>query len=234
MIREVDLVSYLPPFLQEYKEQNNALTAENPEFTIVWNAADRVLYNEFISTADEYGIARYEKILGILPFAEDTLESRRARVQLRWFNSIPYTMKSLLAKLVALCGENHFTITKQFSVYQMYVDTNLELFGQVEELERSLQTMMPCNIVVISQNSIPCSAQGTVLFGGGIVQTDSFLITNDSNETHAVNGVVNFGGGIVETTKIQVTQDFNETMKISGDVNAAAGVVHVEFIEINS
>ena len=32
MIREVDLVSYLPPFVGEYKETNLALTAENPEF----------------------------------------------------------------------------------------------------------------------------------------------------------------------------------------------------------
>ncbi|MEG2434073.1 MAG: putative phage tail protein, partial [Acinetobacter sp.] len=108
MIREVDLVSYFPQFLQEYKEQNSALTAENPEFTIIWDATDRVLKNEFISTADEYGISRFEKILDILPYAEDTLESRRARVQSRWFTSIPYTIKSLLAKLVALCGENNF------------------------------------------------------------------------------------------------------------------------------
>ena len=56
MIREVDLVSYLPPFLAEYQETNLTLTAENPEFALVWKAADRVLTNEFIVTADEYGI----------------------------------------------------------------------------------------------------------------------------------------------------------------------------------
>lgn len=35
MIREVDLVSYLPPFMQTYKEPVAALEAENPEFQIV-------------------------------------------------------------------------------------------------------------------------------------------------------------------------------------------------------
>ena len=93
MTREVDLVSYLPPFLAEFKEIAVTLEAENPEFVLVWNAAERVLYNEFIETADEYGISRFEKILNILPSKEDTLESRRARVQARWFNTIPYTMK---------------------------------------------------------------------------------------------------------------------------------------------
>ena len=56
MIRDVDLVSYLPPFMQTYKEPVAALEAENPEFQIIWKATDRVLYNRFISTADEYGI----------------------------------------------------------------------------------------------------------------------------------------------------------------------------------
>ena len=58
MIREVDLVSYLPPFMQTYKEPVAALEAENPEFQIGWKATDKVLKNRFISTADEYGISR--------------------------------------------------------------------------------------------------------------------------------------------------------------------------------
>lgn len=178
MIREVDLVSYLPPFLQEYKEQNNALTAENPEFTIVWNAADRVLKNEFISTADEYGIARYEKILGILPFAEDTLESRRARVQSRWFITIPYTMKSLLAKLIALCGENHFTITKYFSEYHLDIDTNLELFNQVGELERIVERMLPCNLVVTTRNHAIFKPKNEITITAGITFAQDVFLTD--------------------------------------------------------
>ena len=89
MTKTVDLVSYLPPFMVDFKEISVTLEAENPEFVLVWNAADRVLQNEFIESADEYGISRFEKILNILPSTEDTLESRRARVQARWFNTIP-------------------------------------------------------------------------------------------------------------------------------------------------
>ena len=65
------------------------------------------------------------------------------------------------------------------------------------------------------------------------VQTDSFMVTNDSKETHAVNGAVNFGGGIVETASIKITQDFNETLKTDGAAKVASGVVMVDFIEIN-
>ena len=50
MVRQVDLVSYLPPYLQIYKEQVAALEAENPEFILIWDAVDHCLYNHFIST----------------------------------------------------------------------------------------------------------------------------------------------------------------------------------------
>lgn len=40
--REVDLLSYLPPFMAEFKEIAVTLDAENPEFVLVWKAADRV------------------------------------------------------------------------------------------------------------------------------------------------------------------------------------------------
>ena len=96
MLRDVDLVSYLPPFLQEYKEINATLTAENPEFSLIWSAKEQILYNCFIATADANGIARYEKILGIYPSPEDTLESRRSRVQVQRTNLIPYTLRSLI------------------------------------------------------------------------------------------------------------------------------------------
>ena len=67
MIREVELASYLPPFMQNCEEPVAALDAEDPEFRIVWTATDRCLRNRFISTADEYGISRFEKMLNIYP-----------------------------------------------------------------------------------------------------------------------------------------------------------------------
>lgn len=262
MIREVDLVSYLPDFMQSYIEPVSALEAENPEFDIVWKAVDRVLYNRFISTADEYGISRFEKMLGIHPTSEDTLESRRSRVQSKWFNRIPYTWKVLLQKLVILCGSSDFTLTHNFTEgYTLTILTNLELYGQVEELESIINSMIPCNVVIDSKNSIPCDAQGTVFLGGGIVFVNGFTVTNDFKATFTAEsniafggGVVNvegleisdayretmradgsavIGGGTVQTAVLQITEDFNETIAAMGDAVVASGVVAVDFIEIN-
>lgn len=259
MTREVDLVSYLPPFLAEFKEISVALEAENPEFVLVWKAAERVLQNEFIESADEYGISRFEKILNILPSTDDTLESRRARVQARWFSTIPYTMKIFIAKLVALCGDSDFTITKEYQNYRIEILTNLELFGQVEELERIIDSMIPCNMIVISVNEIPCDAAGFAFiaggvcsveyffitndeqskhtisngafFGGGTVNTEHYFITNDSKENIAVDGSV-LHGGAVNSVSVVITNDFNEQFNINGENAVGSGVVASEFIEI--
>lgn len=261
MTREVDLVSYLPPFLAEFKEIAVTLEAENPEFVLVWNAAERVLSNEFIETADEYGISRFEKILNILPSTEDTLKSRRARVQARWFNTIPYTMKSFLAKLIALCGDSDFTVTKEYQNYKVKILTNLELFGQVEELERIIDSMIPCNMIVISLNEIPCGAagfayiaggicsvenffitnderiyktiNGNAAFRGGTVEANHYFITNDSKENIAIDGMAKHGGGLMNTATVVITNDFNEQFNINGENKIGSGVVIGEIIGIN-
>lgn len=235
MIREVDLVSYLPPFMQSYKEPVAALEAENPEFSLMWSATDRCLRNRFISTADEYGISRFEKMLKIYPTADDTLESRRSRVQSKWLNTIPYTWKVLLQKLLVLCGDSDFEVTGNFKTgYTLYIDTDLELYGQVEELENIINTMIPENLVVVSKNSIPCNIKGAVLFGGGICFINEFIITNDSQETVSVQGTVNFGGRATDTAMVTISTDFNETIRADMDAKAASGVVQVDFIEIKT
>lgn len=233
MIREVDLVSYLPPFMKTYKEPVAALEAENPEFYLVWTATDKVLRNRFISTADEYGISRFEKMLGIYPSAEDTLESRRSRVQSRWFNIMPYTMRTLLSKLQVLCGDTDFTLTHNFDVgYTLTLQTNLEKYGQVEELEAMLSSMLPENIVVKSLNVIPWNVEGFLFFGGGMCAVSMFTITNDFRESSDIHGAAVVGGGTVHTDVFNVTQDFIEQYQAEGQADIGGGIVHTNIKQI--
>lgn len=205
MIREVDLVDYyLPPFMQKYKEPVAALKAEEPEFQLIWKAADRVLYNHFISTADEYGISRFEKLLGIFPSSEDTIESRRERVQSRWFKSIPYTLKTLINKLVTLCGDRDFTIKADFSEsYTMILNVSLSIFGQVDELNEVLSYMTPQNIVVKVNNTLNYEQSASIFEAGATVESKLFTITSQTEKEHELTGYVRSGS--VVTTTIQRT-----------------------------
>lgn len=183
MIREVELVSYLPEFMQSYKEPVAALDAQNPEFQIIWNAVDKTLCNQFISTADEYGISRFEKILGIYPSDVDTLESRRSRVQSKWFNKIPYTIRVLLEKLKVLCDDTDFSVTYDFDTgYSLKIVTSLVASGQLQEVKNVIEELLPCNVYVERYNLLSINSDGDIFMVGGVTQTQVVEITNQEGE----------------------------------------------------
>jgi hypothetical protein len=203
-MRDVDLVSYLPPFMADYKEIRETLKAEDPEFRLIWDASQSVLYNEFIMTADEYGISRYEKMLDLYPAKEDTLESRRAKVLIRWTASLPYTDRMFLEKLIAICGENNFVLTKQYDRYRIEVEVSLDLFGQLEELEKVVGIMIPCNMVIVIKNKLSYEVRNTAYTAGGISFAEAFYIAGDSIEyvNPQAENFIGSGSAVAECVKI--------------------------------
>lgn len=161
-----------------------------------------------------------------LQSAYDTLESRRSRVQSRWFTSLPYTWRMLIQKLIALCGENDFTITKQFDFYRIDLNVHLELFGQVEELEQIIETMLPCNMVMDAKNSIPMKAEGVALAIGGVCFVNSYLITNDWQEKKTIEGNILIGSGVSESEKWMITNDEKRKDTISGSADFGGGLTY--------
>ena len=104
MIRDVNLLGHLPPFIQEYMEIREIMKTENPEFQLVEDESEIIKNNQFIQSCNLTGISKFEKLIGIVPSADDTLESRINRVLVRWNDTVPYTWKTLLNKLDTLCG----------------------------------------------------------------------------------------------------------------------------------
>ena len=226
--RETDLLSYLPPYLQEYKEIEATLKAEDPEFTLVWNAADRVFRNEFIATADEYGISVFESLLHIVPAYEDSLEFRRARVFDRWFAKLPYTMRTLVLKLQEICGENNFTVEKYFDYYRLRIETELTEYGKVDTLDYWLSTMIPCNMIIDAENIIKCDSSGNAFCAGGVVGIELYeRIVNNQNETlHTDSGKIYFGGTVANDTNHLITDSIRETERIDTGPHLAQPVIN--------
>lgn len=150
MVRDVDLVSYLPPFMMIYKELAAAFEAENPEFHIVWESVDKALKNRFVSAADEYGLSRFEKMLGISPAEGDSLDVRRSRIQNRWNNQVPFTLRVLASRLAELLGgEHNFSLHPDFdSAYGLMV----VVYSADDKLDREirylLESIVPANVVI--------------------------------------------------------------------------------------
>lgn len=174
---DVNLLEYLPSFLREYRELKAVMNAESPELARLYENAERALKNGFIATADEYGIARFEKLLGILPSKSDTLESRRARVLSRWFTELPYTLRAFLTKLYGLSEYGNIEVDVDFDHYRIAIETDFELYGQTEEIERLVELMFPCNIIADLRNIIRLSSQGEYLHGGAVSVTETAVQT---------------------------------------------------------
>lgn len=147
MVRDVDLGSYLPPFMQHYEELMAVLEAQNPEFVLVWEAVERIFCNRFISTADEYGISRLERILEIFPSNKDTLELRRERVLFRSNEQLPFTMKSLKSYLEAIFGDN-IVIDLDADKYILTVRSGMSIKNAAADIAAMLMRVCPENIVI--------------------------------------------------------------------------------------
>ena len=63
-IINVNLLEYLPKFMQEYREIRRIIQSEEPEFKILWNLFKKVFNNQFIQYCDEEGISSLKRCWG--------------------------------------------------------------------------------------------------------------------------------------------------------------------------
>lgn len=143
-----DIKSYWIDELKEIEEFKEIAKAEDPEVKLLWNAVTNLIDDQFIKTATERGIARREKILKITPFADDTLETRRFRVESRWNDQLPYSYRVLQNKLNQLCGVDGYTMSlnnKQYTLNIKIELTKKRMFNEVQLLSRKI---VPSNMVI--------------------------------------------------------------------------------------
>lgn len=141
---ERQIINYLPPFIREYAEMQSIMSAEQTEIELAWESAEQTLNNQFISTADESGINRYERMLGITPKTNDTLEERRYRLQTLYGKELPYTLAKLKETLTLLCGAEGFSI--DVSGYTVTVKLDLASASNYDDVVKVVNKMLPCNM----------------------------------------------------------------------------------------
>lgn len=196
MIREVNLLSFLPEFVQEYREIKHIMNSEQPEIQKLEDETEIIKNNQFILSCDIDGIARFENLLGITPKPDDTLDARKSRVITRWNDSIPYTYKGLKEKLNVMCGEGNYLLIPSFNEYGLEIVVSLPLSSQADELDYMLSYMIPANIVVTSRNNMVRTMTGTVHGGGTTIETSNFTLQSKVNLDHVLNSLMT-GTGVV-------------------------------------
>ena len=77
------LIDYLPPIVKKIRELQEICAAEQPNFDEAEKEIENILCRVFVSQADEKGIMRFEKVYGITPSQEETIEQRRVNILIR-------------------------------------------------------------------------------------------------------------------------------------------------------
>jgi len=137
-----------PPIMQELDAFKKIAEIEDSIFEQLKQEIEGIVNDQFISTATEKGIARRERMLKISPFADDTLETRRFRVQGAWNDKLPYTYRVLLERLDSLCGPDGYVIELNTGEYRLNIKIELTKKRMFDEVVKITRHMVPANILV--------------------------------------------------------------------------------------
>lgn len=146
MDRTIDLKSYLPLYVQEYLQIQSIMDAEEPEIQKAMDDSETIKDNLFIASTNEDGIKRFEKMLGLKPSKEDTLQARCARVMARYTTTATYTMRGLIERLNAICGAENYTLEFDPNKYQINIAFSLRVKDMMNAIDSMMFDMIPANM----------------------------------------------------------------------------------------
>lgn len=142
-------LDYLPQVLAELEEIKEIAKAEDITLESEWENVNKIIADQWIEISTERGIIRREKMLGIQPFTDDTLETRRFRILTRWNEKLPYTYRVLIERLNSLCGVGGYELDLKPNLYSISIKIELtqkRMFNDVQDLSRR---MIPANMILV-------------------------------------------------------------------------------------
>ena len=142
------LIDYLPPVLQQTREMQAVMEGEQPAVAGLWDAWKTVLDALFVRYANEQGLARWERMLGIRPRGTDSMEVRRVAVLARLNEQLPFTERTLRLMLDGVCGPGGYTLEIIYREYRVFVRVHLWGKRAMDEAAALLGRVVPANMVI--------------------------------------------------------------------------------------
>ncbi len=231
MARKINILEYLPEFMQKYLQLKLICYAENIIFQEALNEIDIINNNQFIVTANSQGLKKFEKMLDITTSSNENLESRRTKVLLKWNDTIAYTYTNFLKKLDVICGQKNYIANEYFSDYLLEIITFLYNYGQVDQVEELIKTMIPCNIVVFSENEMTFNVNGEI----GLKACSSYIdVINNSDDckyTFNIGCQALLKNALVQIEHINVDDAINHNISNNNNLYVVISNNHIEMID---
>ena len=143
MVRQ--LINYHPEWLRDIKEIQVISEIQQEQSENISDALDSVWNNNFLSTLDENGCARWESMLGLKKAS--TLEERRAVIASKVVEIRPFTYGALKQMLNNILGEDGYWIALYPNTYTLVVSIKSEKMALISSVQDLLDRIVPANIV---------------------------------------------------------------------------------------
>lgn len=140
------LKKYLPEFISNIKEFQQLDATVSVEINELRDKLLQLQDNQFIETADDEGLSRYEKMLSI-PYSED-VATRRFNILNKYNSTIPFTMMWLTNTLNTTLGKGNFLLDMNYNNYTLTISVVSSKEHLISSLYKDLRKKIPCNLVL--------------------------------------------------------------------------------------
>ncbi len=138
-------IKYLPEFMQNFKEIKEIGNIEDKVIKDEWERYRDTENSQWIETADERGLKRYENMFNISG-GGNGIDVRREALRIKYNNSYIYTHYTFKKYLNDICGESNYDLEIIYNEYKVNINLGLNrkfLFNTVKDYARSI---VPANM----------------------------------------------------------------------------------------
>ena len=144
-----DLMEYLPEYLKKYYELREIMKTESAELDNIKLQHEQAVDDRYVISCGIYGASRFEKMLGITPLLDDSLENRKFRILSKQSVSIPYNYIFLMRQLEMLCGKDNYYLEMDFDNQTLNVKVGLTSKNMLDSIKEVIFSAVPCSVLTI-------------------------------------------------------------------------------------
>jgi len=138
------ILNHYPPVIKQIKEIQQIAKAEDIEFSRLNNSINEVIKNMFVFTANETGVQRFEKLLGIRPKAGQSLDDRKIYI-LSMMNRRKMSLTEITTMLSDYCrGIRLVSDTGNMDIIVEMSESTLN----IDTVNDMLEEILPLNIYI--------------------------------------------------------------------------------------
>lgn len=186
----LDPREHLPTYYQGVREIDILADALLYVFKHIESELQTILANNFAQTADEKGVARFEKMLGLVSDTSLDLETRRHQIITKMSQSTIFTQRVLEQNLHDICDFGQYTLTMDYQDFFADIKVRVGKKGMLDVLYDLLYMMLPAHVGFYIHNHLPASSSGGTSYALAVAIRKVHHITDAIAESKRTNLLV--------------------------------------------